>query len=101
VASFLDNVAVAIGAGKFGASKWGIVGAIIGGLVGFAIGNLFGLIFGPFIGAVLMEVIVANKDVDSAIRAGFGTFIGYLFSIFLKFVIAVVMVSTWLYLVLR
>jgi uncharacterized protein YqgC (DUF456 family) len=101
LASFLDNLAVAVGASRFGASKWGMVGAVLGGIFGFLIGNFIGVILGPFIGAVLFELLFTNKDVDSAVRAGIGTFLGYMLAILLKFVIAVIMVGSWLSIILK
>lgn len=97
IASLFDNVAIVLGAKRSGASKWGMIGAILGGIVGFLTGSFIGMFFGPFVGAVLLEIIVEKKETRSAIKAGVGTFLGYLFSVFLKFVVAVIMVSTWLY----
>jgi uncharacterized protein YqgC (DUF456 family) len=101
LASFLDNIAVAVGANRFGASKWGMVGAVLGGVFGFLLGSFIGVILGPFIGAVLFELLFTNKDVDSAVKAGIGTFLGYVLAVLLKFLIAVMMVGSWLSVILK
>ena len=97
----IDNIAIIAGAHKFGASKWGMVGAVVGGIVGFVIGNIFGLVFGPFFGAVAFEILFAGKKTDLAIKAGAGTFFGYVVAVLFRFILSVAMVGSWLYLLLR
>lgn len=91
LASFwVDNLAMLLGAKKFGSSKWGILGAILGGLLGLIVGGFAGIIVGPLLGAIVAELIV-NKELKSALKSGFGTFIGYLFGMFLKLIITIIM----------
>jgi Uncharacterized protein conserved in bacteria len=82
------------GAKRFGATKWGAIGATIGTVVG-----LFypfpGLLVGPLLGAIAGELI-AGKRLVSAGRAGWGTVLGNLAGILGKLVIALAMVCWFL-----
>jgi uncharacterized protein YqgC (DUF456 family) len=85
----LDYIIPAIGTKKFGGSKTGMAGTVIGLLVAifFPILGIFGIIIWPFIGALIGELI--NKsDQKTAMKAAFGSFIGFLTGTFLKFVLA-------------
>ena len=72
----LDHLASMYGAKRFGASKYGIIGAAVGGIVGLFF-SLPGIIFGPFIGALAFEAI-AGRDFKESSRAGVGATIGLL-----------------------
>jgi uncharacterized protein YqgC (DUF456 family) len=82
----LDYVVPAWGTKKYGGSKWGIWGSIIGLFIGMGFGP-FGIIIGAFGGAVLGEMI-AGKDTNDALRAGWGSFIGFLAGTLLKFIVS-------------
>lgn len=85
----LDYIIPAIGTKKFGGSKTGMAGTVIGLLVAifFPILGIFGIIIWPFVGALIGELI--NKsDQKTAMKAAFGSFIGFLTGTFLKFVLA-------------
>lgn len=97
----VDNILLAAGAHKLGASKWGVTGAIVGGLVGLITANIIGIILGPFIGAVAFELFFAKKERDEAIKAGIGTFFGYCAGIFVKFLITLVVATAWFLLINR
>ncbi len=101
LSGIVDNILLAAGAHKLGASKWGVTGAIVGGLIGFLTANVIGVIFGPFIGAVAFELLFAKKERDEAIKAGIGTFVGYCAGIFVKFIITAITASVWLLLISR
>ncbi len=83
---FVDNILVVFGAKRHGASKHGMLGAFLGGLFGVLIFGPIGIIIGPFIGAVILEFLF-NPNFKKAINAGVGTFIGFFFSVIIKFVI--------------
>lgn len=87
----LDLLASALGAKKFGATRWGMVGAILGGIVGLFFA-LPGIILGPFVGAVLFEMW-GGKEFKVAARAGAGTVIGLLLGVIGKFAICVMMIA--------
>jgi uncharacterized protein len=90
----LDLVAGHYGARRFGASRWGVAGAVVGAIIGLFFG-LPGLLVGPIIGAVAGEII-SGKRLVAAGRAGWGTLLGNLAGMLGKLVIAFAMVSWFL-----
>ena len=87
----LDYIIPAMGTRKFGGSRAGMIGTTIGLVVAilFPVLGIFGIVIWPFIGALVGELI--NKaDQQKALKAAFGSFIGFLTGTFLKFLIAVV-----------
>jgi uncharacterized protein YqgC (DUF456 family) len=82
------------GAKRFGASKWGTVGAVIGTIAGLFF-PFPGLLIGPVVGAIGGELI-AGKRLVAAGRAGWGTILGNLAGIVAKLVIALAMISWFL-----
>jgi uncharacterized protein YqgC (DUF456 family) len=86
----LDYLLPALGAKKFGATKYGFWGTIIGMLLGIFFVPPFGIIAGAFLGALLGE-IVAGKEAAKALKAGWGVFAGVMAGMFLKLVLAGVM----------
>lgn len=87
----LDYVIPAVGTKKFGGSRAGMLGTTVGLIVAllFPILGIFGIIIWPFIGALVGELI--NKaDQKTALKAAFGSFIGFLTGTFLKFVVTIV-----------
>lgn len=95
LSSFIDNIGMLLGAKKYGASNWGIVGAIAGIILGVIIGNIPGLIIGAFIGAVVAETVFSKKKGDEAIRAGIGTLVGFVLGNLLKLLVALLLVFAW------
>ncbi len=87
----LDYLIPAMGTKKFGGSRAGMVGTTIGLLVSlvFPVLGIFGIILWPFMGALVGELF--NKaDQKTALKAAFGSFMGFLTGTFLKFLVAVV-----------
>ena len=84
VISVLDYVVPAWGTKHYGGSKWGVWGSTIGVFVGLFFGAI-GVIVGPLVGAILRELI-AGKQLQEAIKAGWGSFIGILFGTILKLI---------------
>ncbi|MCG8696527.1 MAG: DUF456 domain-containing protein [Bacteroidales bacterium] len=85
----LDQIVPVIGTKKFGGSKYGTWGSIIGLLAGLfvlpALGP-FGIITilgGPFLGAYIGEKI-GGQDDKKALRAAFGSFLGFVAGTLLK-----------------
>ncbi|GAX61004.1 hypothetical protein SCALIN_C17_0037 [Candidatus Scalindua japonica] len=92
----LDYFGGVIGAKKYGATKWGLIGSVIGGIAGFFMGGIIGLVFGPFFGAVLFELIF-GKDFRSSLKSGIGTLVGFLGGAIAKLVIGVIIIGIFIW----
>ena len=92
----LDFAAGALGARRFGASRWGALGGIIGGLVGLAFFPV-GLFLGPVVGALCAEMIFAGRSLGPAVKSGWGTFLGTTAGMVAKLVIDLTMVAIFLW----
>ena len=73
---------------KFGASKYGIIGASVGTVIGLFFPPL-GIVFGSIIGAISGEMLL-NKNIKKSINAATGVFLGLLVSGFTKALISLV-----------
>lgn len=93
-AYIIDFLAGLLGAKRFGAGKYGVMGAAIGTVIGLIFG-LPGIIIGPFLGAVIGE-LYAHKDLQSASTAGLGVWIGMAIGIAARVAVAFVMVGVFL-----
>src|SRR5207249_390379 len=82
----LDFLSGYFGAKYFGATKWGMFGAVIGALVGIVFG-IIGLFIGPVIGAIAGEFIAGKRLIDAG-RAGWGSLLGNLGGMIGKLAIA-------------
>lgn len=98
IVTLLDYVVPVWGTKKFGGSKYGIRGATVGLIIGLFLGPV-GIIVGPFIGAFVGELIFKD-DIKYALRAGFGSLLGFLTGIGLKlaasFVMTFYFVKEWI-----
>lgn len=85
----VDYFIPALGTKKFGGSKYGMIGTTLGLIIGIISPIPGGIIIGPFLGALIGELF--NKaDSETALKAAFGSFLGFITSTFLKFVVAVI-----------
>ena len=87
----LDFLSGYFGARHFGATKWGMFGALLGALIGIFFG-IVGLFVGPVIGAVAGEFIAGKRMIDAG-RAGWGSLLGNLGAMISKLFIALVMIT--------
>jgi uncharacterized protein YqgC (DUF456 family) len=98
IVTVLDYIVPVWGTKKFGGSKYGTRGALIGLIIGLFLGPL-GLIIGPLIGAFVGELIFRD-DINYALKAGFGSLLGFLTGVGLKlaasFVMTFYFVKEWI-----
>ncbi|MBW3518973.1 DUF456 domain-containing protein [Flavobacterium sp. NKUCC04_CG] len=97
----LDYVIPAQGTKRFGGSKYGIWGTNIGLVVGLIAPIPFGFILGPFVGALLGELLFDSKNIQRAFKAATGSFIGFLTSTFIQFVIGIIFLGIYLQIVIK
>ena len=90
----VDWVAAALGAKATGASRWAVAGASLGLVVGMFLGPV-GIILGPAVGAVVLEYW-QDPDFEQALKAGLGTFVGFLLGSVVKVTLAFVLVGALL-----
>lgn len=94
----LDYIIPVWGTKKFGGSRWGMIGTTLGLLIAliFPILGFFGIIIWPFVGALVGELI--NKaDQKTALKAAFGSFLGFLTGTFIKFMVTVIFLGLFIY----
>lgn len=92
----LDYIIPAMGTKKYGGSKYGMYGTTIGLILGLIFFPPFGIIIGPFVGALLGELMYDSNDSKRALRAAKGSFIGFLFSTGLKFIVGLIYFGLYL-----
>ncbi len=89
IAVFIGDIVVpAAATKKFGGTNGGVWGGIIGTFVGMFAPIPFGIIWGPLLGAIVGDLLW-GKRIASAIKSGFGSFVGFLLATFFKLVLAV------------
>ncbi|MBE9491255.1 MAG: DUF456 domain-containing protein [Bacteroidetes bacterium] len=97
--TIMDYVVPIYGTKKFGGTKKGLWGSAIGlifGIIilpfmGIVIGpfGILGIILGPFAGAYIGESM-AGRDSKTALRAAFGSFIGFLAGTMMKLAYSII-----------
>lgn len=97
--SVLDYVIPAKGTKRFGGSSYGIWGTNIGLVIGILSPIPFGFLIGPFLGALIGELIYDFKDHNRALKAASGSFVGFLASSFIKFVVCVMYLGLFVWIV--
>lgn len=89
IISVLDYTIPAKGTKRFGGSSYGVWGTNIGMIIGFLVPVPFGFVIGAFVGAFVGELIFNSQDKNRAIKAAAGSFLGFLVSSFMKFVVCI------------
>jgi len=100
IVELVEYVLIVIGARRYGASRWGVVGAIVGGIVGSFSGAFFSPIFGAVIGGVLgviagtlfVEKFLKKRSYYETYRALLGVLIGRVGALTIKAIGTVTMV---------
>ena len=92
----IDYFIPAMGTKKFGGTRYGVIGTMIGLIIGIIAPIPFGIIIGPFVGAFIGEMINDRNDSKRALKAAFGSFLGFLTSAFMKFIAAVIFTGFYL-----
>ncbi|MBC7494059.1 MAG: DUF456 domain-containing protein [Flavobacterium sp.] len=94
--SVLDYVIPSATAKKFGGTKFGVYGCNIGLILGLFFPPI-GFIIGPFLGAFVGELAFNYRDGKRAFQSATGTFIGFLLSTFIKFLVCLSFLFVFLY----
>lgn len=84
LAELVEALLGAAMARRYGASWWGVLGALLGGFAGAIIGtailpllgSLVGAFLGAALGAALLEALKLRRMDEDALRAGWGAFLG-------------------------
>jgi uncharacterized protein YqgC (DUF456 family) len=93
-AGLIDLLAGVLGAKKFGAGRYALIGAGIGAVCGLFFG-VPGIVAGPFFGALFGELI-ARRDLKDAGIAAIGTWIGLVAGSAVKIAIAFTMLALFI-----
>ena len=90
IVQILDYYVPVWGTKRFGGGKKGIWGSIIGVIAGIFIFPPWGIIICPFVGAVIGELL-DKKEINAAIKAGFGAFLGFVAGTLMKLIVAIIL----------
>ena len=86
----IDALGPLLGAKKYNASRWGVVGGVIGLILGIMFLGPIGLILGPFFGTFLGEIWSGKMEME-AFHSAKGALIGFLVGNVIKLAIIMVM----------
>lgn len=95
-----DYVIPAKGTKQFGGTKYGVWGTNIGLIIGLFFPPI-GFIIGPFLGAFVGEMIYNSNDKNGALKAAMGSFIGFLVSTFMKFMVCFSFLIVYVFIVVK
>jgi uncharacterized protein YqgC (DUF456 family) len=98
--TILDFAIPAHGTKRFGGSKYGVWGTNIGLVIGMFSPIPFGIVIGPLIGALIGELIYNSTDHKRAVKAAAGSFLGFLASSFIQFVVCMAFFGTFIFVTL-
>jgi uncharacterized protein YqgC (DUF456 family) len=101
ITSILEYIIPSRGTKRFGGSSYGIWGTNIGLVAGLLSPIPFGFLIGAFTGALIGELLHDSKNHKRAWKAAAGSFIGFLASSFMQFLICVLFLGLYISLVWR
>ncbi len=94
---FVDFFFTYYGAKRYGASWGGILGAIVGLIIGLIfLASIIMIFVAPIIGAIAGELLT-GKDFKSALKAGWGTFVGSIICMIFKLAVVISIVGGFSY----
>lgn len=73
----MDVIGPLVGAKKYQASRYGLIGLSAGTLLGLVLLGPIGIVVGPFLGAILGEM-ASGKEWEEALKSAKGVFLGIL-----------------------
>lgn len=88
----VDFLAPMLGAKKYKASKYGLIGVFLGFAVGIVVFGFWGIILGPFVGALLGELI-AKREPGQAFKSALGAFLGFIAGTLFKLIVVLIMLG--------
>ena len=94
--AILEYVIPAKGTRRYGGTKYGIWGTNIGLVLGLIAPIPFGVIIGPFIGAFVGEFVFSKQSHTNSFKAATGSFIGFLASAFIQFLVCVIFMGIFI-----
>lgn len=77
------------------------LGSYIGLFASLILPIPYGFIIGPFVGAFIGELMFDSKDLLRALKAAFGTFVGFLFGVILNFAVVSLIALIWIIYVIK
>ncbi len=99
IGELIESLLGSVMARRYGASKWGMLGAFVGGILGAILGTplmpIIGTIIGSFVGAAACAVLfewIHLRQIRSSMPAGWGAILGKLASSLIKVAIGLAMV---------
>jgi hypothetical protein len=91
IITVIDYMIPVYGTKKFGGSRAGMIGSILGLMAGIFFLPGIGIIIGPFVGAFIGEIIAGSQS-DKALKAAFGSLIGFMAGAFMKLIYSLVVI---------
>jgi uncharacterized protein YqgC (DUF456 family) len=93
----LDYIIPSMGTKKYGGTKYGVIGTTVGMIIGFLIPVPLGFVIGAFAGAFIGELIHDRNDTNKAVKGAIGSFLGFLASTTLKFMVSIIFTGLFIY----